>query len=239
MATTDHETSSYWTFTKSTIPVESEPLFGQENDSKWKVYGCFLCRVSSSLLLHPKGPFRNIWDLVVLVVLLYTSFEVPVSIAFGQSVGAKYFDLIIDIFLLTDIILNFHTAYFDKYDNLHLVTDKKLIAKKYVSGQFLIDFITCIPFEFLTPEADNEYSNHPLSVIKILRIFRLLRLLKILRFFKSFKFLKHSMAREVAVFLKIFKITFLLLLFAHFSACLWWYVGIKNEPSWIDDQEIQ
>ena len=136
----------------------------------------------------------------------------------------------------------------DKYDNLQLVTDKKLIAKRYITpitGHFIIDFVTCIPFEFLIPEdtatvytPDSSENVHPFSAVKVLRLFRLLRLTKILRFFSLFRYFRQFLVQEVVVFLQLIKITFTLLLFSHFIACLWFYVGRIQEPSWIDNEDL-
>ena len=65
-----------------------------------------------------------------------------------------------------------------------------------------------------------------LVYIKLLRIFRLLRIIKILRFVKMLRifdaFMKQFIVREVIVFMKLFKIIFGMLMFAHFS-------GLKYE----------
>lgn len=101
----------YSIFTRSFVPVQSKSVYGELGDTKWTICSQFFCRLSKSIVIHPTGPFRNIWDLVVLVLLLYTCIEIPASIAFGQSQAAKYLDLVIDLFLFVDIVLNFHTAY--------------------------------------------------------------------------------------------------------------------------------
>eukprot|EP01084_Bolivina_argentea_P011041 20633_1 len=179
-----------------------------------------------------------------MILLLYTSIETPYSVAFGQTSATRYISLCVDVFLICDIFLNYHTAYFDQYDNLQLVTNKKYICKRYLSTWFFIDLITCIPFEIVLVDEDYTADHaHPVKILKGLRYFRFLRIIKILRFFKMIRmfdsFIRQFMIREVIVFVKLFKIIFGMLLFAHFSGCLWWFVGSKTSPSWIDAKGLR
>ena len=264
MSASAHGRHDYSTFSASII--RKQPTIEDETHNAFILSQCFcfLCRLSSSLTLHPVGPFRCFWDLFVMILLIYTSIEIPFTISFGQADIIKYIGLFVDGFLLLDIFLNFHTAYFDKYDNLRLVTNKKVcpflhfllsrhsnhlqltkyICKKYFRTWFLIDFITCIPFEFIfdadetAEQQQSENTSQAFTYFKVLRIFRLLRIVKILRVVKMLRifdaFMRQFIIREVVIFMKLFKIVFGMLMFAHFAACLWWFVGTKTSPSWID-----
>eukprot|EP01084_Bolivina_argentea_P255388 429532_1 len=246
-STVYHGTHEYSTFSSSTI---GKNLYDDENLNTFQKYFCILCRLSKNLILHPVGPFRCIWDMFVMILLIYTSIEIPFTMSFGQSNTTLYISVCVDLLLFIDIFLNFHTAYFDKYDSLRLVTNKKYICKKYFRTWFLIDFITCIPFElFIRGNNVDEYdstegpeASRAFTYIKILRVFRLLRIIKILRFLKMLRifdaFMKQFVLREVIVFMKLFKIICGMLMFAHFAACLWWFVGSKTSPSWIDKKSI-
>eukprot|EP01084_Bolivina_argentea_P255394 429542_1 len=181
MATKYHGQHEYSTFSSSVIRDQREDDKSNCKCSQPSDYFCFPCTISSNLILHPVGPFRCVWDMFVMLLLIYTSIEIPYTLAFGQSINIIYIGLFVDLFLFLDIILNFHTAYFDKYDNLRLVTNKKLICKKYFRTWFLIDFICCIPFSFLL------HNPQAATVFKVLRIFRLLRIIKILRFIKMLR----------------------------------------------------
>ena len=54
------------------------------------------------------------------------------------------FDLLVDFCFLSDIVVNFLTAY--ESSNGLLISDKTLIAKNYLRGWFLLDLFTSIPF---------------------------------------------------------------------------------------------
>ena len=85
-------------------------------------------------IMNPMGTFRSIWNVIVTIVILYTCIEIPYTIAFDITLSLQEttgrLALASDMLLLTDIIINFRTAYFDNYDNLHLVTNPKKIAKR-------------------------------------------------------------------------------------------------------------
>eukprot|EP01084_Bolivina_argentea_P160056 278752_1 len=188
-------------------------------------------------ILHPFGPFKCTWDLLVMIMLVYTCVEVPVTLAFNIDLRINHFSgiiaLTIDILLLIDILITYRTAYFDKWDRLRLIIDECQIAKRYIIGWFFIDLFTSLPFEFMLP------GKGIVKFVKVLRVFRFIRIIKILRLFKMIKyfdgFMSQFVIREVLVVLKFLKIFALMILFAHISACIWFYVGrmtIKTTKYW-------
>eukprot|EP01084_Bolivina_argentea_P115154 204836_1 len=230
MTTKYHGKHDYSTFSASIISTQKT----NDDDIVKTTHGnksfkCFrFCYKLSfnHLVLHPVGPFKCIWDMFVMILLIYTSIEIPYTMAFGQISIVQYIGLFVDGFLFIDIILNFHTAYFDKYDSLRLVTNKRHICKKYFCGWFWIDFLTCIPFDIMfedTTEHQIDAKSKAFTYIKLFRIFRLLRIIKILRFIKMLRifdaFMKQFIFREVIVLMRIVKIIFGMLLFSHSAAC--------------------
>lgn len=57
-------------------------------------------------------------------------------------------------------MLNFFTTLYDE-EKLVEIIDRKIIAKSYLSGWFLIDFLSIVPFEILMSQFLN--NNHNLS----------------------------------------------------------------------------
>ena len=199
-------------------------------------------------VFHPMGPIRLCWDTIIMIALLYTAIEIPLSISFDlkmsltNALGILAFS--VDCLLLIDILMNFRTQYYDKWDRLLLHDDPFDIAKKYFKGWFWLDLATSFPLEFIINDKSTEFATY----IKILRIFRLLRILKILRVIrvmKMFDGLTNTLiTREIFFVLRLLKILGGMVLTAHYFACVWWYVGIQvyNEdssaPSWIQSQGI-
>jgi len=210
-------------------------------------------------LLHPYGNFRILWDSFILIVLIYTAIEIPLTIAFELSLtlndihGKLIFAA--DSLLILDITFNFRTMYYDKWDRIVLHTDPFDIATHYLRGWFLIDFLTSFPIEFVFEDFLDTTMELSLFV-KSLRAFRFVRILKIvriLRLTKNFdKFVKLAKERELVAASRLIKIMAYMLLTAHYFACVWWYVGsllhdnsgdidgIATPPfsSWVHAQDI-
>lgn len=82
------------------------------------------------------------------------------------------------MFFLVDLCINFLSAYED--ENKKVIDDPKLIAKEYLSGWFLIDFVAVVPISyFLT--SDNTVGTGGYN-----KLLRLLRLPRLYRYFNSF-----------------------------------------------------
>ena len=97
-------------------------------------------------MIHPDGFFKKIWDVVMIILLLYTATLVPYKISFADDIhemGVSQFDIFVDVLFAIDIIVNFITPY-EKYDG-SLQTNHKKIAIRYFFGAFPIDFVACIP----------------------------------------------------------------------------------------------
>ena len=162
-----------------------------------------------------------------MVGLIYTCIEVPITLSFNinlhlnSSLGVMA--LFIDLLLLFDCCINFRTAYFDKYDRLKLISNQYDITKKYLTSWFLIDLLSSLPYQLMDGNNDNPNAH---LTFGLLRSFKILRLIKMIRIFN--KFTKTIVSREVKSIIKLAKLLLSMLLFAHFSACLWYFIGYHN-----------
>ena len=162
------------------------------------------CRVP---VLHPFGVFHCVWDIVVMLVLVYTCMEVPMTLAFNIELSLSditgIMSLSFDILLLTDIAVTFRTAYFDKWDRLNLVANPGSIARRYLCGWFVIDLFTSMPFEFMVGTDSNAASD----LFDVFRMLRFVRIIKMLRLFKMMKIfddvVSQIAAREFLLSLKL------------------------------------
>ena len=87
-----------------------------------------------------------------------------------------------------DIFVAFNSAFYD--EDYKVIDDRKIIARTYLKGWFLIDFFAIIPFEFLFKSLTNlgEYN----GIIKIIRLAKIYKLIKLTRLIKMFKMFKRS-----------------------------------------------
>ena len=92
----------------------------------------------------------------MLSLLLIVSLIVPVRLAFVERDSASWFVFytITDVFFLIDLILTFFTSVPDE-KRVYEITDKEVIAKKYLKGWFWIDLVSILPFDILFPASDN------------------------------------------------------------------------------------
>lgn len=133
---------------------------------------------------------------------------------FKQKV-TKFFNYLIDIFFLTDIILNFRTSFINILTGDE-ITDSKSIAINYIGGRFWIDLVSSIPFEIVLPLFINEEISRKFSLLSMLKLFRVLRLSRIITYMNE--------SDDVKLTLRLFKVCFFLLLYIHITACFWFYV---------------
>ena len=118
------------------------------------------------------------WDWVILAFVIYTTIEIPFDVAFVRprqdTVSTARFgslmalspiaiaNLIVDLFFIIDIPINFRSATVDK-NTEEVISDPKKIAIVYLKSWFAVDFIAAIPFEFLVDPQHERVSRHVLT----------------------------------------------------------------------------
>jgi len=139
----------------------------------------------------PDSRFKIFWNLVTIVLLIYTAIFVPYSVAFSESEEKSMAQTVIDILFTIDIFINFLSGYEDIAEG-KVVTDLKLIARTYVCSWFIPDVMACIPFGLFTPKGGSAERANSSKLIRLSRLPRLYRLIRILRMMKMIKILKNS-----------------------------------------------
>jgi len=188
----------------------------------------------------PTSSHRQYWSLVVMVLLLYGMIEIPLRIGFEQDVepwsGPDIFNLLVDIFFLIDVVINFRTGYFQ--DDSRLVLDERRIAVRYIKGWFALDIITSIPFSQITQLALNgsrQTGMAALALPRLLRIFRIARLFKILRMLKLMNNMSNwsesTNERLFALLLKCTKFVTAVFLLSHLSGCVWGFLALQQKDT--------
>jgi len=146
-------------------------------------------------MINPKKAFRMSWDIFVLLpFLVYLTVAMPFRLCFvNEPVYATviyWFEFIIDITFIVDIIFNFFTGYLLEGDHqaedgrsvILVEYDHKRVAWNYGTSWFVLDVVSGIPFaliEILLDSATNAASLKSISSLKLLRFLKLGRLLKL------------------------------------------------------------
>lgn len=205
----------------------------------------------------PTNRFKQHWDFIQVVNLVYVSLAVPFRVGFRNppSVGDPFFviDLVVDALFIADVILHFFASRADPMTGFP-VTNKRRIAALYLRGWFTLDLVSALPFTLLV---DYDYASNwdrrtgDYAGIKILQYVRLLKLLKLLRVFR----MREMVVRytEIVPSLKNIlnaydytKLLLAVLLLGHFVACLYYFIGTMHsdctadghfvaadQPSWL------
>jgi hypothetical protein len=168
------------------------------------------------------------WDLFTMMLALWNALSIPFFVAFRpKEEGTVYMfalNTVIDLIFCFDIGLNFYTTYIDSSGEE--VLDQKKIIKKYMKRNFWIDLVASIPIDnFILMYGENSAgSETALQLSDLLKLIRILRLGRIIRFMRAKDTVKSSMRLGMLVLY--------LLLWVHFTACIWWIV-VSVESTWV------
>jgi len=71
-----------------------------------------------------------------------------------DDVSLLVIDSIVDVVFFLDIVLNFHTTYVSQTGEV--ISDPKLIRLNYLKSWFLIDLLSCLPYDIFNAFQDAE-----------------------------------------------------------------------------------
>jgi hypothetical protein len=172
-------------------------------------------------VLHPNGKPKLFWDCCNLLLLIYSTFQIPYSVAFLSNscdlTDSAIINLAVDCFFLCDIILNFFVGYIDEETGI-LEVSKIRIAQHYIRSWFIFDFISSLPWDRIFCSLTTSQTTKILKVFRIIKIVRFVRMLRIAGGLQEFigNWAKDS--------IRLVKFVGILLLFGHICACFWFLI---------------
>lgn len=178
------------------------------------------------------------WDMVIMLCILYSAIAVPMRLCFrAEAEGAMLaFEATMSLVFLTDLALAFNTAYLVDGD---YITDRRLIAKRYLRGWFCVDAPSSLPVELIEialPSANAAW----LPVFRILRMLRLVRMLRLLKISGVISRAEEQFEISLRP-LRVVELVVQLLFISHLLACCWftttWFGGDVtrgDELTWIE-----
>lgn len=140
-----------------------------------------ILRLQQQNIFKQNHPWRQNWDIFVMILAIYNSIMIPIEMAYMQeSLLATYtvsdfLNNVTDIFFLIDIILNFHTTTTDELTGEEKTT-KYEIAICYLRFQFWVDLASTVPLDLILQPFLNKQNAKQLSFLQILKLIRILRL---------------------------------------------------------------
>ncbi|KAM7394823.1 hypothetical protein PAMP_021603 [Pampus punctatissimus] len=189
--------------------------------------------------------FKTTWDWVILILTFYTAIMVPYNVSFKtkqNNVTWLVVDSIVDVIFLVDIVLNFHTTFVGPAGEV--ISDPKLIRMNYVKTWFVIDLLSCLPYDvinafenvdetpssssssflFLPPPLSPSSSSSSLLLLLqgISSLFSSLKVVRLLRLGRVARKLDHYIEYGAAVLVLLVCVFGLA---AHWLACIWYSIG--------------
>lgn len=133
----------------------------------------------------------------------------------------------IDAAFFVDIIVTFFTAYHDE-SKINLVTDKKVIAKKYIKFWFWLDLLSILPVDMFISSSDENGSLSGVTRFskmgRLYKMVRMLRMVKMIRLIKDRKKIINNLDSLINVNDSMEKYMLLVLAFIlcnHVLTCIW------------------
>ncbi|XP_062857413.1 potassium voltage-gated channel subfamily H member 5a isoform X2 [Trichomycterus rosablanca] len=159
--------------------------------------------------------FKTTWDWVILILTFYTAIMVPYNVSFKtkqNNLAWLVVDSVVDVIFLVDIVLNFHTTFVGPGGEV--ISDPKLIRMNYMKTWFVIDLLSCLPYDIIN--AFENVDEGLSSLFSSLKVVRLLRLGRVAR--KLDHYLEYG-AAVLVLLVCVFGLV------AHWLACIWYSIG--------------
>lgn len=125
-------------------------------------------------IIYPEDNWKPYYDVFICLIIVISCIFTPLDIAFFGMLSehVKWYLVVIDVIFLTDILINFNSAFYDSHYDC--IDDRKEIANNYIKGWFFLDLIAILPIENST-------------ITRLGRIVRLSRLVKLSTIMAVFK----------------------------------------------------
>ena len=192
-------------------------------------------------IIHPRqSNWVSRWDAVTFTCLFYTAIVTPfevglldVSILSGEDVGGLILFSVnqsVNCFFFLDILLNFSMAYQEPtYKGGRWIVQRKAIVVHYLTGWFVIDVISTVPFDLAMSIGWMRGSD----LLRVARTIRLVRLVKLLRILRASRILARwqsyiGISFAQTTMMKFMSVTCFLI---HLMACGWAYAGANGPDS--------
>ncbi len=172
-------------------------------------------------ILHPEALIKIVWDVGMLILVVFFAFAVPYRIGFDVQLSAseEAFDVVADILFIFDIILSFRTAYVK--DGI-LVSDGSKIAKDYLTSWFPLDFLASFPIGWFVPGDDSSAGINKL--FRMLRLFKLFRILRLLKLFPRVMIMIESAVKLNPAMLRFLRSFVAMFMLWHFIGAAYFFM---------------
>jgi len=193
--------------------------------------------------LSPESNFNLFWQAAFVVVIFWELIMFPVNRSFKPESSGEilHMNWVVTIFWTMDCILNFFLGYYSKLTN-SLILDPRRIALRYATSWMIPD-LTVIMVDIFTLVGAQRRDAENLKVLRMARVAHLFRIFRLARLVLVFRTLDSFCNSAYFIATKTLMLNlFVILMIAHFVACLWYWVGVSSagwgyERSWVNEYE--
>lgn len=184
-------------------------------------------------MLHPEAKFKLLWLIFGFGLIVFESFAIPVYVAFDiMPEGPAYVvESVVNAFFLCDISLQFFSSYLDHSGNL--VVSHRQVASSYIRTWLIPDMAAGIPWEWISIQSNGAKMTRTIRGVRALRLLRLMRLMRVVKLGPFLDKLESKLeSQPVFIFVMgVIRLSAVLLMVCHWSACIWYAVGTASEDS--------
>ncbi|XP_060213163.1 potassium channel SKOR-like isoform X1 [Lycium barbarum] len=177
--------------------------------------------ISQSFLIYPDDRWYKLWEKFILIWAIYSSFFTPMEFAFFKGLPRNLFllDICGQIAFLVDIVLQFFVAYRDS-QTYKIVYKRTPIALRYLKSYFIVDLLSCMPWDNIYKAAGKSEG------VRYLLWIRLSRVRRVTNFFTK-------MEKDIRInyfFTRILKLIVVELYCTHTAACIFYFLATTLPP---------
>ncbi|CAN4095129.1 unnamed protein product [Withania somnifera] len=185
--------------------------------------------ISQGFVIYPDDRWYRLWEKFILLWAIYSTFFTPMEFAFFTGLPKKLFllDICGQIAFLVDIVIQFFVAYRDS-QTYKMVYRQTPIALRYLKSHFIMDVLSCMPWDNIYKAAGRKEG------VRYLLWIRLSRVRRVTDFFQK-------MEKDIRInylFTRIIKLITVELYCTHTAACIFYFLATtlpeeKEGYTWI------
>jgi len=201
------------------------------------------------LVILENHPLRKAWNVIIVVLLLYTGTILPFKLCFiefripdalPENQTWTQVDLAIDILFWVDLVANFFFTYRDRKSRE--VMQFSRIVVRYLRGWFFLNLVACLPSEvvgeimgiFIVDAENSKGVNKSVRLARLQRVSRLARLVRLTRLTRLITAVAESDAWSYVQSLRGIRVVNFfvgLLWIVHIVACGWYLCAALHEDA--------
>ncbi|CAD8171482.1 unnamed protein product [Paramecium octaurelia] len=189
-------------------------------------------------VFNPASKVMLLWEFCRAIQLTILLWWLPFKIAFNPSSSKNIdaFESALTYIFAADLIIKFNRGIFDQGK---LIKNRINILKHYISNEMHEDIIYFITLIFVISDVGIRAGGFQEVIVLLQFGLNFIKLKKYLTKYEE-SFVESPILTEIVKLIQLIIITFY---FAHFMACIWYYVGVKSielkEISWTQDPKFE